>query len=179
MKPLQPVRALLPSLMLERRLRRIPPSAVQRLAALADRQSEGRVDRSARPATYFGSTYFTFPLERVRAAFAGRSVRQMGSEELARTLEAHPLLRLRLMRLAREEAERRLSRPEPARGRAPDGEPVPEAHDAAPGTARVTSTISENGQAVVIEVGLELPCAVDDRRGRTGEDRRAGQEARP
>jgi hypothetical protein len=109
MKRSQPVRAILPSLVLERRLRRIPPSSARRLAALAERQSEGRMDRSARPATYFGSTYFTFPLDRVRAAFAGREVRQMGSAELARTLEAHPLLRLWLVRLAREEAERRLT----------------------------------------------------------------------
>lgn len=170
MKPRQPIRALLPSLMLERRLRRIPPSAVQRLTALAERQSEGRVDPSARPATYFGSTYFTFPLERVRSAFAGRSVRQMGAEELARTLEAHPLLRLRLMRLAREEAERRLADPtglaEPSAGTS---------HDAVPGTARVTSTISQDGRAVVIEVGLELPCAADERRAA----RPAHPEARP
>ena len=170
---------MLPSLMLERRLRRIPPSAVQRLAALAERQSEGRIDRSAHPATYFGATYFTFPLERVRSAFAGRSVRQMGSAELARTLEAHPLLRLRLMRLAREEAERRLAGPESARGRPPDGEAVRESQDATPGTARVTSTISQDGGAVVIEVGLELPCAADERRRPDGSKRPAGREARP
>ncbi|MBN1773215.1 MAG: hypothetical protein JXB32_18275 [Deltaproteobacteria bacterium] len=179
MKPPQPMRAMLPSLVLERRLRRIPPSAVQRLAALAERQSEGRLDRSTSSTTYFGSTYFTFPLERVRSAFAGRAVRQMGSAELARTLEAHPLLRLRLMRLAREEAERRLGEPGSGHGRAREDAGCVRGYDVVPGTARVTSTISQDGGAVVIEVGLELPCVVGERGGRGGAARGAGREARP
>jgi hypothetical protein len=170
---------MLPSLMLERRLSRIPPSAVQRLTALAERQSEGRIDRSVRPATYFGSTYFTFPLARVRSTFAGRMVRQMGTEELARTLEVHPLLRLRLMRLAREEAERRLAGRGAPRSRAGDDDPGCATRDVTPGTARVTSTISQDGRAVVIEVGLELPCAVEEHCARGAVARVTSREARP
>ncbi|NMC69485.1 MAG: hypothetical protein GYA57_05365 [Myxococcales bacterium] len=164
MKRPQPVRAILPSLVLERRLRRIPPSSARRLAALAERQSEGRMDRSTHPATYFGSTYFTFPLERVRSAFAGREVRQMGSAELARTLEAHPLLRLWLVRLAREEAERRLAGGPgcSGEGRAREEAAVGSGCGVAPGTARVSSAVTEDGRSVVVEVGLELPCATEE-----------------
>lgn len=179
MKPLQPVRAMLPSLVLERRLRRIPPSAVRRLAALAERQSEGRVDRSMRPATYFGSTYFIFSVERVRSAFAGREVRRMGSAELARTLEAHPLLRLRLVRLAREEAERRLGISAAAGGRSRGEDAAGPGLDVVPGTARVTSTVTQDGGAVVFEVGLEVPCGTDDRGGRPVGAPGSGREVRP
>ena len=163
MKPRPPVRAMLPSLILERRLRRVPPAAVARLARLAERQSEGRLDRSTSTCIYFGSTYFTFPLARVRGAFAGRRVRAMSVAELARTLEAHPLLRLRLVRIAREEAERRIAG---VAAPAERGARRTEARDAgrsverswAPGTARVTAEVSEEAEAVVIEVGVEVPC---------------------
>jgi len=156
-----PVRAILPSLVLERRLRRIPPSAVQRLAGLAERQSEGCLDRSGAACTYYGATYFTFPLAEVRAAFAGRTVRNMSAGELARTLGAHPLLRLRLLRIAREEAERRIA----ANAGSADGGRRDEGSSAgpgraalAPGTARVTSSVTTERDAVLIEVGLEVPC---------------------
>jgi len=175
MKPRPPVRAMLPSLILERRLSRIPPAAVTRLAQLAERQSEGRVDRSSTTCVYFGSTYFTFPLAEVRGAFAGRNVRRMSVGELARTLGTHPLLRLRLVRIAREEAERRIASRAPSTAR---GARRTESGDAArsverslaPGTARVTAEVSEEPDAVVIEVGLEVPCvpcALGPARGRS------------
>jgi hypothetical protein len=164
MKPRPPVRAMLPSLILERRLSRIPPAAVTRLAQLAERQSEGRVDRSSTTYVYFGSTYFTFPLAQVRGAFAGRNVRGMSVGELARTLGAHPLLRLWLVRIAREEAERRIASggSSPALGarRVESGDAARSVERSlAPGTARVTAEVSEEPDAVVIEVGLEVPCA--------------------
>jgi len=154
---------MLPSLILERRLSRIPPAAVTRLARLAERQSEGRVDRTSSTCVYFGSTYFTFPLARVRDAFAGRRVRGMSVGELARTLGAHPLLRLWLVRIAREEAERRIAAGGTAAGRgARRGETGDAARGAerslAPGTARVTAEVSQEPDAVVIEVGVEVPC---------------------
>ncbi|MBI5489972.1 MAG: hypothetical protein HY905_21740 [Deltaproteobacteria bacterium] len=154
-------------MILESRLPRIPPSAVMRLAGLAERQSEGRFDRSASRRTYFGATYFTVPLPRVRAAFAGQRVREMGAGELARTLGAHPLLRLRLLRMAREEAERRIAK---AGGGERRGEEL-----MAPGTARITSVVSSEGDAVVFEVGVEIPCAACG--GRGGESGRGVGEA--
>jgi|GEM_PF-2151456 len=171
---------MLPSLVLERRLRRIPPSSVRRLVALAERQSEGRLDRSARPSTYFGSTYFTFSLDRVRSAFAGREARQMGSTELARTLEAHPLLRLWLVRLAREEAERRLTvEPGSREGDPSSDEAAGEAGcPVAPGTARVSATVREDEGAVVVEVGLELPCTAGEPEAWGEAARRPSREVR-
>ncbi|MBI5499340.1 MAG: hypothetical protein HY907_03790 [Deltaproteobacteria bacterium] len=157
------VRATLPSLILESRLPRIPPSAVTRLAALAERQSEGRFDGSSRRRTYFGATYFTFPLQRVRAAFAGQLVREMGARELSRALGGHPLLRLRLLRMAREEAERRIAGVGAGKRR---GEGA-----MAPGTARITSVVSSEDDAVVFEVGVEIPCAAFG-----GRDGTAGEE---
>jgi hypothetical protein len=151
-----PVRALLPSLVVERRLRRVPPAAVQRLAGLAERQSEGRLDRTGGTCTYYGATYFTFPLVEVRAAFAGRTVRTMSAGELARTLAAHPLLRLRLLRIAREDAERRIAAGGERRGGGAEGGPA--YAGLAPGTARVTSSVTTERDAVLIEVGLEVPC---------------------
>jgi hypothetical protein len=152
-------------MILETRFPRIPPSAVARLAALAERQSEGRFERSSARRTYFGSTYFTFPLGRVRAAFAGRRVREMGAADLARTLGNQPLLRLRLLRLAREEAERRIAG-DGGRGRSGAGAAAPTraagtrggADDVAPGTARITSVVSSDSEAVVFEIGVEIPC---------------------
>jgi hypothetical protein len=151
MKLRPPVRATLPSLVLESRLRRIPPSAVSRLAALAERQSEGRFERTPTARTYFGATYFCFPLSAVRAAFAGRTVREMSLGDLAGALADHPLLRLRLLRIAREEAERRI-----AGGAAPRGT---DGATMAPGTARFTSAVTTDERAVMIEVGVEVPCA--------------------
>ena len=165
---------MLPSLIVESRYPRIPPSAVARLAELAERQSEGRFERSSSARTYFGATYFTFSLGRVRAAFAGRQVREMGVADLARTLGAQPLLRLRLLRLAREEAERRFAgggpRCRPSKGGAetdgPDAAAPRVGTEAmAPGTARMTSVVSSEDEAVVFEVGVEIPCAVSRQGG--------------
>jgi hypothetical protein len=141
-----PVRAVRPSLQVERRLSRIPPAAVDRLLRLAERQSEGALDRSRSPARYCGSTYFTFPLPLVQATFAGAAVGRMTADELGRKLADHPLLRLRMLRFAREEAERRIEAGD-GRGRGL----VPE-------TASVASVISPREEEVVIEVAMEIDC---------------------
>jgi len=118
----------------------IPPSAVERLLSLADRQSEGAVDRSGDPPTYFGSTFLVLGLAKVRAAFAGRGARSVTSEDLARAVRSHPGLRLRILRTAREEAERRMG---PA---------------LAPGTARVCISTRPSADALTIEAAIEVPC---------------------
>ena len=98
----------------------------------------------------------------------------MGAAELARTLGAQPLLRLRLLRLAREEAERRIagggSRSRAAKGDAGGATQVADAAGRpegamSPGTARMTSVVSSEDESVVFEVGVEIPCGVNRRGG--------------
>jgi hypothetical protein len=134
-----------------RRLRSVSPGAIDRLLAGAERQSEGRVDGRTGATAYFGTTWFGFRLEVVRGAFCGREAQRLTGEDLARWCRDHPLLRLRLLREAREEAERRISA---AGGLIPAG-------------SRGEVTVSERGGGVEVEVSLEvrcLPVAVSARR---------------
>ena len=118
----------------------MPPASVERLLSLAEQQSEGALDRSCDPPTYYGSTYFVLRLADVRAAFAGCAVRQMTASDLAAALQRHPWFRLMVLRTAREEAERRIG------------------GALAPGTARVSVTAGVRAGTVTIEASIELPC---------------------
>ena len=129
-----------PSLWVERRSLAIPVSSAERLLALADPRSEGSVDRSAHPPTYYGSTLFLFEMRAVREAFAGRGAREATAERLAASVASHPWLRLRILRSAREEAERRIG------------------PGLLPGTARVTLEAKATDDAVLIEASIEVPC---------------------
>lgn len=142
MRPRPPVRLAQPTWERTRRHRSVSPSAIDRLLAGAERQSEGRVDARGSSTAYFGTTWFGLGLETVRRSFCGAEARRLTAEDLARWCRDHPLLRLRLLREAREEAERRISA---AGGLVPAG-------------SKAEVTVSASGGGVEIEVSLEVEC---------------------
>lgn len=142
MHPRPPTRAERPSFLVQRRGVRMPASVVEELLRLSERESEGRL--SGVEGSYFGSTYFTWRLGRVRGVFAGRTGLE-SSESLMKRISSSPLLRTRMVRAARLEAERRVE--------AASGGGV-----WAPVTARMETAGRAEGERVVFEVSVELEC---------------------
>jgi hypothetical protein len=112
----------------------------------ADVMSEGACRPGDKGACYFGSTTIRVPMERLGAHWRG-PFDARARRRLAHTLEGSARVRLRVMRLALREAERRVG---------PQGL----------GTARVEIRMQLVDSRLHIEVDLEAPLVVSSRAGR-------------
>ena len=112
----------------------------------ADVMSEGACKRGDDAPCYFGSTTIRVPLERMATHWRG-TFDERAKRRLAHTLEGSVRVRLRVMRLALREAERRVG-PQQL------------------GTARVEIRMQVVEHRLHIEVDLEAPLVVSSRAGR-------------
>lgn len=124
----------------------LAPGAVEILLGSAEILSEGAIRETEGSPTYFGMTMITVDLE--RAATRLRLDPLEDGPALARRVARSAELRLRALRIARLEAERR------AGGRLP-------------GVMRAELAARSQGTEVLVDVEVELPVDVGRRRSAT------------